>query len=622
MIKIYKGYLKGSEKRAAESFKNDDSKLVTYETARKYDSFVGILEDDYIMIDIDSVKEAKLFLKVMDHLKLQCSVLKTKKGIHVYFKGYEMKSNQIEWYCPLGIQVTTKLGSKNTADPLKINGVTRKWIRKAKEHEPLPKWLYPMDKKKNYITEIDEGNRNQELFNYILKLQSVNMSKKEIKETIKIINKYVLSEPLPDNEIKTILRDDAFMKQSFFKDKTFLHDQFAKFLIQEHHIIRIVDVLHIYIDGIYSDNPDDIERAMIRHLPQLTKSRRLEVMAYLQLEAKERELSPVNFVAVKNGILDIDTWKVTDYTPDVVIKNKIPVKYVPRAYYDVADITLDKLTCGDKQLRKVLEEIFGYILLRRNEYGKVFILTGDGKNGKSSFLKMIRAFTGNENTASLDLKELGQRFKTAELFGQLVNIGDDISGEYIKDSSELKKLATGETLNVERKGRDPFDFQNYSKLIFSANRMPRINDYSTGLTRRLMMVPFNAVFDPSDEDYDPFIQDKLISDESMEYMLQLAIVGLKRLLKNKKFSTSKTVDKELQKYEVENNPILSFLQEDIKVENEVSTDVFQKYQVWCAENGFNAVGKTNFSREVCKILKMDTKQQRIDGKRKYIFVKK
>lgn len=339
MIKIYKGYLKGSEKRAAKSFKNDDSKLVTYETARIYDSFVGILEDDYIMIDIDSVKEAKLFLKVMDHLKLQCSVLKTKKGIHVYFKGYEMKSNQIEWYCPLGIQVTTKLGSKNTADPLKINGVTRKWIRKAKEHEPLPKWLYPMDKKKNYITEIDEGNRNQELFNYILKLQSVNMSKKEIKETIKIINKYVLSEPLPDNEIKTILRDDAFLKQSFFKDKTFLHDQFAKFLIQEHHIIRIVDVLHIYIDGIYSDNPDDIERAMIRHLPQLTKSRRLEVMAYLQLEVKERELSPVNFVAVKNGILDIDTWKVTDYTPDVIIKNKIPVKYVPKAYYDVADTT-------------------------------------------------------------------------------------------------------------------------------------------------------------------------------------------------------------------------------------------------------------------------------------------
>lgn len=622
MIKIYKGYLKGSEKRAAESFKNDDSKLVTYETARKYDSFVGILEDDYIMIDIDSVKEAKLFLKVMDHLKLQCSVLKTKKGIHVYFKGYEMKSNQIEWYCPLGIKVTTKLGSKNTADPLKINGVTRKWIRKAKEHEPLPKWLYPMDKKKNYITEIDEGNRNQELFNYILKLQSVNMSKKEIKETIKIINKYVLSEPLPDNEIKTILRDDAFMKQSFFKDSRLLHDQFGDYLINEYHIIKVQDVLHIYMNGIYSDKENDIYKVMLKEIKSLSTNQRKEVMNYLNITAKEKELSPVNFVAVKNGILDIDTWKVTDYTPDVIIKNKIPVKYVPKAYYDLTDLTLDKLTCGDKQLRKVLEEMFGYILLRRNEYGKVFIFTGDGKNGKSTFLKMIRAFTGNENTASLDLKELGQRFKTAELFGQLVNIGDDISGEYIKDSSELKKLATGETLNVERKGRDPFDFQNYSKLIFSANKPPKINDTSSGLMRRLMMVPFNAVFDPSDEDYDPFIQDKLISDESMEYMLQLAIVGLKRLLKNKKFSTSKTVDKELQKYEVENNPILSFLQEDIKFENEVVGDVYKIYQVWCAENGFNSMVANLFSREVNKILGLETKQQRVDGKKKRIYVKK
>ncbi|MFI1244973.1 hypothetical protein ACI2LD_17705 [Enterococcus casseliflavus] len=66
MTKIYKGYLKGTEKRAAESFKGDDTKLISYSAARKYDSFVGILADEFVMIDIDTPEEAKLFLKMVD----------------------------------------------------------------------------------------------------------------------------------------------------------------------------------------------------------------------------------------------------------------------------------------------------------------------------------------------------------------------------------------------------------------------------------------------------------------------------------------------------------------------------------------------------------------------------
>lgn len=66
MTKIYKGYLKGTEKRAAESFKGDDTKLISYSAARKYDSFVGILADEFVMIDIDTPEEAKLFLIMVD----------------------------------------------------------------------------------------------------------------------------------------------------------------------------------------------------------------------------------------------------------------------------------------------------------------------------------------------------------------------------------------------------------------------------------------------------------------------------------------------------------------------------------------------------------------------------
>lgn len=618
---MYKGYLKGNGKHAGTSFK-DGGKLLSYHAARKYESFVGVLADDYIMVDIDDMHEAEILLDIVEDLDLKCSVLETTNGMHFYFKGYDITANKIKWFSNIGIMCDYKLGIKNTTDPLKINGKSRKWIRKSAEHEPMPVWLYPYNKKNPNLTKLQEGDgRNDKLFTYILKLQSQGMAKNDIKKTIEIINKYVLEEPVDKNELNIILRDEAFMKESFFIKGAFQHEKFAEFLINEHHICKIANVLHIYHDGVYSDRAEDIEAAMIKHIPPLKRMQRQETLAYLQLKAKEKQFSSVNFIPMANGVFNLETWELQEFSPDVITRNKIPVAYMPGAYYDVTDKTFDKLAVNDKKIRAILEEILGYILFRRNEYAAMFILTGNGSNGKSSYLKIIRKMVGTFNTASLDLKELDQRFKTAELFGKLVNIGDDISKGYIKESSVLKKLATGEALNVERKGRDPFDFTNYAKLIFSANEMPRINDYTDGLGRRLQIVPFKAKFSVDDEDYDPFITDKLLSNESMQYVLNLALAALKRLLKNKKFTQSKAVEKELEKYHEENNPIISFINnEDIEIDRAIVGDLYLQYKAYCAENGFQAVSNISFSKMIKQMYGYNTRVQRVDGKNKRIFI--
>ncbi|MCQ6344189.1 phage/plasmid primase, P4 family, partial [Bacillus cereus] len=402
-----------------------------------------------------------------------------------------------------------------------------------------------------------------------------------------------------------ILRDEAFMKESFYIKGAFQHEKFGGFLINEHHICKITNILHIYKDGVYSDKQEDIEEAMIKHIPALKRMQRQETLAYLQLKAKHKNFASTKYVVVKNGVFNLETWQLEDFTPEIITRNKIPVAYIPDAYYKVTDKTLNKMAVNDKTIRSILEEILGYILFRRNEFAATFILTGNGSNGKSSYLKIIRQLVGEENTSSLDLKELDQRFKTAELFGKLANIGDDIGKGYIKESSVFKKLSTGETLNVERKGKDPFDFTNYAKLIFSANEMPRINDFTDGLGRRLQIVPFKAKFTPDDEDYDPFITDKLLSNESMQYVLILALNSLKRLLEEKKFTKSKAVEEELVKYQEENNPIISFVNnENIELERSVVGDVYLQYKVYCAENGFQSVVNVNINMYIFACLNM------------------
>lgn len=621
MISLYKGYLKGNGKHAASKFK-DGTKLLSYHTARKHDSFVGILDDNYIMVDIDDIDEAEMLLDIIEDKNIRCSVLETTNGMHFYFKGYDITANKIKWFSNIGLLCDYKLGIKNTADPLKINGETRRWLRKSNEHDPLPNWLYPYNKKNPNLTKMTEGDgRNDKLFTYILKLQSQGMAKNDIKETISIINNYILEEPVEQNELNIILRDEAFMKESFYIKGVFQHEKFGDFLINEHHICKITNILHIYKGGVYSDKQEDIEEAMIKHIPALKRMQRQETLAYLQLKAKHKNFASTKYVVVKNGVFNLETWQLEDFTPEIITRNKVPVAYIPGAHYKVTDKTLNKIAVNDKTIRSILEEILGYILFRRNEFAATFILTGNGSNGKSSYLKIIRQLVGEENTSSLDLNELDQRFKTAELFGKLANIGDDISKGYIKESSVFKKLSTGETLNVERKGKDPFDFTNYAKLIFSANEMPRINDFTDGLGRRLQIVPFKAKFTPEDEDYDPFITDKLLSDESMQYVLLLALKSLKRLLDEKKFTKSKAVEEELVKYQEENNPIISFVNnENIELERSVVGDVYLQYKVYCAENGFQSVSNINFSKQISQLFGYKSHVQKVDGKNKRIFI--
>ncbi|MDZ4627084.1 DNA primase family protein [Bacillus cereus] len=618
---MYKGYLKGNGKHAASKFK-DGAKLLSYHTARKEDSFVGILDDEYIMVDIDDIAEAETLLDIIEDKNINCSVLETTNGMHFYFKGYDITANKIKWFSNIGILCDYKLGIKNTADPLKIDGKTRKWLQKCTEHDSLPSWLYPYNKKNPNLTKMGEGDgRNDKLFTYILKLQSQGMAKNDIKETISIINNYILEEPVTQGELNIILRDEAFMKESFYIKGSFQHEKFGDFLINEHHICKVTNVLHIYKDGVYSDKQEDIEEAMIRHIPALKRMQRQETIAYLQLKAKHKNFASTKYVVVKNGVFNLETWQLEDFTPEIITRNKIPVAYIPGAYYEVTDKTFNKIAVNDKKIRSILEEILGYILFRRNEFAATFILTGDGSNGKSSYLKIIRKLIGSDNASSLDLNELDQRFKTAELFGKLANIGDDIGKGYIKESSIFKKLSTGETLNVERKGKDPFDFTNYAKLIFSANEMPRINDFSDGLGRRLQIVPFKAKFTPNDDDYDPFITDKLLSDESMQYVLNLALKSLKRLLVEKKFTKSKAVEDELIKYQEENNPIISFVNnEDVELERAVVGDVYLQYKVYCAENGFQSVSNVNFSKQVTQLFRYKSHVQKVDGKSKRIFI--
>lgn len=625
---FFRGFVETKNKKCIEKFKGRTD-FKTFEQVQSLPEYAGILAAETILIDVDDFEASEILFKVVKEYALTCRVYRTSRGKHFLFKNSGVPTNKTGCKLAIGLTADIKIGTRNSYEVLKYDNQNREILYDTAENEEaqqLPRWLFPVKSKMEFLNMETGDGRNQGLFNYILTLQSNDFSVEEARETIRIINKFVLKVPLSDDEIETVLRDDAFKKPVFFMGSTFLFDKFATFLKNNNHIIKINNQLHIYKNGIYISGLAEIEAEMIQHIPGLNRAKRTEVLAYLDILIRENfKAEDANLIAFENGLYNIVDDSFVEFTPEHIITNKIRWKYNPEAYSELADKTLNKIACNDPQIRALLEEAIGYCFYRRNELGKAFILTGDKSNGKSTFLSMVQYLLGDENISSLDLKELGDRFKTAEMFGKLANIGDDIGDEFIANPAIFKKLVTGERVSAERKGQNPFEFNNYSKLLFSSNNIPRIKDKTGAVQRRLTIIPFDARFSADDPDFNPYIKHLLKTDEVMEYLINLGIAGLKRVLLNRKFTGSTKVQKAMDEYEENNNPIIGFFREcedeEFQIENEPTNVVYKRYQEYCLANSLQPMSNIEFSKQVNRILNMRVENKWLNGKKHRIFIK-
>lgn len=617
---LYKGYVECKGKVSIEKLKNR-TKWKTYDEVKNLNGFGGVLADDTVLIDIDDPDQAETLMKIVEELQLNCKVICTSRGKHFLFKNHSLPKCRTHVPLAVGLTADIKVGSKLSYEVLKIDGVERfcEWdIETGGTYQEVPKWLFPVKSTADFVDMNAGDGRNQALFNYILTLTANDFTVEEIRECIRILNRFVLKEPLSDEELEVILRDEAFQKPVFFLGSTFLFDKFAEYMKNTAHVVKINGQLHIYKDGVYSNGYKEIESNMIQHIPNLKKMQRREVLDYMELIVDEKESADANLIAFNNGVYDLVSGELKPFSPDIVITNKIPWNYVPETYNELADHTLDKLACSDPAIRSLLEECIGYCFYRRNELGKAFILTGDKSNGKSTFLDIIKAILGDRNISALDLKELGDRFSTSMMFGKLANIGDDIGDDFLQGNqvATFKKVVTGNRIKAERKGQDPFEFNPFIKLLFSANDIPRMKDKTGAVLRRLVIIPFNATFSKDAPDYDPFIKYKLIQQDSIEYMIRIGLEGLKRVVTNNGFSKSDKVQSQLDEYEEENNPIIAFIRDTgvDMIENQPTNEVYKRYQVFCADNSMQPMSNIVFSKQINKRLGFETAVAKVGGK--------
>ena len=626
---LYKGFVPTKDKAPLSKYK-DGRHLLSFDEVKDLPEYAGVLADDVILIDIDDTAQSEILMQIVEDKQLNCIVRQTSRGRHFLFKNTSVTRCCTGKTLACGLTADIKIGTKHGTQILKYKGEERfvEWDTDGKELQDLPKWLLPIAAKTDFFNMKEGDGRDSALFAYILTLTSAGFSKEESRECIEIINKYILKDSLSQEDIDRITRDEAFPADTFYDGKTFLHNNFAEFLRNNEHITRINGQLHVYRDGVYVPGTREIGRVMVKHIPTLRDSQRVEVLKYLDIACeKNTPQAEARYIAFKNGIYDIVSGELKEFSPDIIMTNKIPWDYDPAAYAELADKTLNKLACGDKQIRALLEECIGYCFYRRNELSKAFILTGDKSNGKSTYLDMVKHVLGEENYSALDLGELDERFSMATMAGKLANIGDDISDDFLQGRSiaNFKKLVSGNQVKAEIKN-DPniFFMKPTVKLLFSANDIPPMKDKTGAVMRRLVIIPFNARFSKDDPDFDPYITWKLRDEQIMKYLIRLGIEGLKRVLKNNQFTPSEDVTEELEEFELRNNPILLFLSETdaSKIVHQPCKEVFRNYKIFCVERGLMEMTQPNFTREINRRLGLTVRRVRVNGELTSIYINK
>lgn len=627
-MRYYRGYVRTNGKKSLDKFKDvPDSALRTLEQAQAFDSYAGILAPGIVLLDFDNPEHSEIAYKIIKGLGLKCMIRRSvKRGYHFLFratKRFEKSVAGVRLAC--GLECDIKLGTKNSYEALKVNGKECQIVEECDDPDEVPAFLSPILALETDFPSMGDGDgRNTKLYGYLLILSKHGFTPEESRKTIDVINRFVFKDPLPQSEIDTICRDEAFVpdKPIFVDDKgRFLHSVFAQYLADNLNIIKIDGVLHIYENGIYVRGTNRIEREMIQHIHNLTAAKRKETYLYLDLLIDENhEMADARYIAFKNGVYDVVTDQLLPFSPDIILVNQIPHDYIPGIEDASMLKVMNNLACGNQALFDLMCEMIGVLFWRKSEWGFSFFCLGNRANGKSTFLDTINYLLGSKNTSALDLRDLGKDFKSQELFGMLANVGDDIADDYISDVSVFKKVATGNVITANPKYEQPFKFRPYAKLIFSANVMPRLNDKTNAAARRIIPIPFRATFDKNSPDYDPFIKYKLQTPEAMATLINLGLAGLKRVLINNDFTRCEEVESEIRAIEENNNPLMMFLKTR-RVEDQSVGDLYSDYAWWASNSGVNSMSKPSFVKQIETQCGMVPKVSIIDGKEIAIFVK-
>lgn len=303
-------------------------------------------------------------------------------------------------------------------------------------------------------------------------------------------------------------------------------------------------------------------------------------------------------IPLQNGVLNIFTRELKEFTPNKIFFTKLPVVYDKEASCPRIDKFLSEVLTNEQD-KQVFYEWAGFCLLKDYKFEKAMMLIGNGRNGKDKSLELIKRLVGVENCCSVPLVCLvPDSFIISEFFNKMINIAGDIDNKDLKDTSHFKALTGRSLISAPRKFLNAITFQNYAKFTFACNDLPMVYDTSKGFWDRWILLEYPYTF-VTKEEYekakdktklkirDENIIDKITSPAELSGLLNSILDGLDRLIASKSFSTTKGSEEVKNLWIRKSNSFMAFCLDCLESDYEnyiTKKELRKRYAEYCKQH--------------------------------------
>lgn len=374
---------------------------------------------------------------------------------------------------------------------------------------------------------------------------------------------------------------------------------------------------------LFKTDPDRF-KPYLNFASQLRNKGRLDNM--LALAASERAMSvestnldkDIFLLGVPNGIVDLRRAKLLPPSAGQYITKQAGCIYDPDAQCPDWLAFLDSVFQGDESIIRFIQLALGYTLTGSNTEERIFILYGNGANGKSVFGNVIAhvmgsyGITGDSSVLVNQKPEIGPSSEMARYAGaRYVSFNETASGNKL-DARAVKILAGREPIVARHLYQKAFVFSPQFSPWLRTNHKPIITDTDDGLWRRVILIPFKASFTGANND--PHIERRLLNE--IVGILRWIVDGAKLCISSG-LEVPAIISDEVKSYRSDSDLFGQFLGDKTRQKPGVKIEqslLWVSYTVWCHSENIHPGTKTSFTRRLAESGFPATKS---NGKRYY-----
>lgn len=593
--------------------KRIDTAIVDSEKAQEHIDEGGQIgwwvQSGYIIVDIDEGKEKAL--QIIKKLKIKTLMSQTPKGVHMYFKTTKDFPQRVGMILPCGLKCDFRCANKGYVI-LPFGAKDRKFNR-CREIAQLPVEFTPMAKRQSLMGLKEGDGRNAALFAHLMSYKNHGADEEQVEKMAHIINNIVFDEPMRSGELVKIIDNvHKYEAQDQGENPYLIYNKegtptkvnsraIVDHFVNQGDVFVLGSDCYQYREGVYVEASSYI-RSIIKDMIMLDRFISQEtIMSVYKLliddyrirKTPEELNADDNLINFRNGVWNIQEHKLYPHDSKYLQTIQIPHEvgeFIPfnetRLYnfFRKTKLRKEDIMMGLKYM--------AYCMTLKRGLKTFMILLGKSNTGKSVLIRFFENLVGTCNTSALSMHELNMRFYPSQLYGRVLNACGDNNSLPLSSIDNLKKITGGDLIMHEKKGKEPFFFVPFCKLIFSFNQMPlQLEEKSNAFYKRMRILSMENEL---------FLNDEYVNDLCNNGVEEI-IPYLLSLLPVKEIPRTSSSDRLVENLREDSDSIHAFISKCCVLGEEKivsKNDLYEAYVRFCNEVGREAHKKQNFMRNI------------------------